>query len=268
MPASPQRVQRDLAADAVHRGQRHPHVARRASDRRPPGGRSRATRSVSAGDTSARAIVGGRARHRRFDVAVGRRDDLHAAVEVDLVAVVGGRVVRRGDLHAGGRAQVPHGERHAPASAPRRAAGRPRSPRRQALPRSRGRSRRTGGARRGRRRRSSRPGTRSLSTLATAQLALVTVSTFMPSGPSRIGPRSPAVPKVRGDRSCVHCAWPGHSCIVAASPSASLRSTGATSISRSNSRSVSVSRIAAFSHASRSARSAFEQGDAVGGRSR
>ena len=54
---------------------------------------------------------GRRGRDRRLDLGVGRGRELGAVGEVDLVAVVGGRVVRGGDLDARHGAEVPHGER-------------------------------------------------------------------------------------------------------------------------------------------------------------
>jgi hypothetical protein len=47
----------------------------------------------------------------RADLLVHRRDDLASVAQVDLVAVVGGRVVARRDHDAGGAPEVPHGER-------------------------------------------------------------------------------------------------------------------------------------------------------------
>ena len=94
---------------------------------------------------------------------------------------------------------------------------------------------------------------RSVSTRATAQLVRTTVSTFIPPGPSRIGPRNPAVPKVSGASSVMTQIVPQR--IQSTSASANLRRTGATSINRSNSRRDRLSRIVASSHASRSARS-------------
>ena len=52
--------------------------------------------------------------------AVHRRDDLRAVAEVELVAVVRGRVVARRDHDAGGGAQVPDGEGQQRRRAPRR----------------------------------------------------------------------------------------------------------------------------------------------------
>ena len=67
---------------------------------------------------------------------VRRRRELRAVGQVDLVAVVGGRVVRRGDLHPGHRAELAHRERqhrrrqrprqHPHRRSPRRPAPRPR----------------------------------------------------------------------------------------------------------------------------------------------
>ena len=46
-----------------------------------------------------------------LDLPVGGRDDLKAAVEVHLVAVVGRRIVRRGDLNTGRGPEMPDAER-------------------------------------------------------------------------------------------------------------------------------------------------------------
>ena len=54
----------------------------------------------------------GALRDHRLDLPVGGRDDLHAAVEVHLVAVVRRRIVRRGDLHARAGAEMARAERH------------------------------------------------------------------------------------------------------------------------------------------------------------
>ena len=112
-PAALQRAQRELAADTVHGGQRHPRLSRAV---RRSVGRARdvgvhqcviGRLHGQAGDLVGRRCGG----HRGLDLAVGGRDDLQAAVEIHLVAVVGSRVVRGGDLHPGGGAGVPDRER-------------------------------------------------------------------------------------------------------------------------------------------------------------
>ena len=59
---------------------------------------------ASYGIAAAGPAVGDRGR----DLGVDRRDDLRTGAVVDLVAVVGGRVVARGHHHAGGGAEVAH----------------------------------------------------------------------------------------------------------------------------------------------------------------
>ncbi len=97
-----QRAQRQFAADAVHGGQGNAHRSRGAAH----GGGALHVEvdefGAGGGDGLAWDLVGRRrGGHRRLDLAVGRGDDLQAAVEVHLVAVVGGRVVGGGDLHTG-----------------------------------------------------------------------------------------------------------------------------------------------------------------------
>ena len=127
-------VRRELGADGVHVRRSRRAAASRRPPRRPPRAagsgppapnrrraapRPRARCSArpdrsSAGSTGVRAIWSAERRggHRGFDLAVGGRDDLDAAVEVHLVAVVGRRIVRGGDLYPGGGAGVAHRERH------------------------------------------------------------------------------------------------------------------------------------------------------------
>ncbi len=117
-PGAVQHRVHDLAADAVQRRVHDAQVARAVGR---GAGERRHRRDVGLGQLGAEVPHGRRVqRHgaRRGDVAdrgldrgVGRRHDLHAGGVVDLVPVVLGRVVRRGDHHAGHRAQVPHRER-------------------------------------------------------------------------------------------------------------------------------------------------------------
>ncbi len=105
-----QRLEHDVAAHAVHRRVGDPHLAR---------GR-RVHQRGDVGEVRRQHVVAERlpavaARHvahrahgvdRSADLGVGRRDDLGAVAEVDLVAVVLRRVVARGDHDAGGAAEV------------------------------------------------------------------------------------------------------------------------------------------------------------------
>ena len=122
-------------------------------------------------------------------------DDLRTVVGVDLVAVVLRRVVRCGDHDAGGRAEVLHGEREH---------------RRRQRPRHEPRVEPGGGEDRGGvagevggpvprvEADDDRPADRTLpaSHAASPAAARRTTVRFMPFGPARSGPRSPAVPKV------------------------------------------------------------------------
>src|SRR6478609_7334787 len=47
-----------------------------------------------------------------FDFLIGARHDREATLEVNLVPVVGRRIVRRGDLDGRRRTRMPDGERH------------------------------------------------------------------------------------------------------------------------------------------------------------
>ena len=93
-PGPPQRLDRGGAADAVQRGQRHPHRPRTSAHR--GGALQVALENVVTTGCHWRAadFVGiGRRSDRGFDLTVGGRDDLQTAVEVHLVAVVRRRVV-------------------------------------------------------------------------------------------------------------------------------------------------------------------------------
>ena len=105
-----QRIKRVLATDSVQGCQCHPYGSGAAAD---PG---RALRVVV--DLSETAGLHWRPAylvgmwspgHRGLYFPVDRGDDLHPAVEKHLVAVVCRGVVRRGDLDAGRRGQVPDG---------------------------------------------------------------------------------------------------------------------------------------------------------------
>ena len=111
-PGTYQRVEDELAADAVQRRDRDTHRSvgvpdlRRAFDVAlnlvDPGRRDRLPRD----------LVGvRRVGHRPLDLPVGRRHDREAVVEVDLVAVVRRRVMRRRDLDARDRAAVADSKR-------------------------------------------------------------------------------------------------------------------------------------------------------------
>ena len=102
-----------VEADTVHRRVDDPQITRAAS--RHDGGRGveiRVERVVTErfDPVGFRCVrdLGGRPgrRDRGADLGVDRRDDLRTAAVVDLVAVVGGRVVTRGHHHAGGGAEV------------------------------------------------------------------------------------------------------------------------------------------------------------------
>ena len=270
-PAARSACQCELAADPVHRRQRHPRRGAWPS-------RTAAARVDVVPDhlgvggcTGARAIssAGGAAAIAALDLAVGGGDDLHSAVEVHLVAVVGRRVVRRGDLHA--RPPRRRAARRTPRTGVGSGSGSSTTEKPCGGKHFRGRQRRTrrsGAGRRGRRRRSAPPRPRSLSTLATAQLALRTTVDVHPV------------------RAVAHGSAQGRRCRTSAAAvmtvidaqmscrssetrdlpaSASLRRTGATSISRSNSSSGEVVAHRACSQASRSARSASSSGGARGG---
>ena len=108
---------------AVHRGVDHPQ-RRAAAGLQPQGGFGGERGQVGAGDLVAvpgdeRAVerpgryLAQRAERpdRGLDLGVGGRDDLGPVGEVQLVAVVRGRVVTRGDHDAGGGGQLPDRER-------------------------------------------------------------------------------------------------------------------------------------------------------------
>ena len=149
-------VDHDVAADPVHRGVDPVEAARaRRRDQRgdPARGRPRPARR------RARAVAR-RAGHRRSvvrdvldpcgDLGVGRRHDLGAVAEVDLVAVVLRRVVRGRHHHAGHAAEVPDRRTPPPESAVGAAPAAPGTRRRPRSRRCRGRTRRTCAGRRGR----------------------------------------------------------------------------------------------------------------------
>ena len=106
---APQRFERHRAAHPVQRGQRHPNRTRRRAPH--PGGPLDVVLDqpgVGGFDGRPGDLVGERGvGDGGFDLAVGGGDDLDSAVEVHLVAVVGRRVVRCGDLDSGRRAGVP-----------------------------------------------------------------------------------------------------------------------------------------------------------------
>ena len=113
-PGAAHHVDQGVAADTVQRRVDGDDVARTVVGQR--GDRL----DVGLGDLGAEPRVGVTARHLvdpaggvdlRGDVGVGRRHDLAGVGEVDLVAVVARRVVRRRDHHAGAAAQVADGER-------------------------------------------------------------------------------------------------------------------------------------------------------------
>ncbi len=101
------------AAHPVHRGQGHPDRTGAAPHPRRPADVPLDQIGVGGLNRSPRDPVGRRSvPHGGFDLAVGGGDDLDAAVEIHLVSVVGGGVVRRGDLDAGRRPGGAHREGH------------------------------------------------------------------------------------------------------------------------------------------------------------
>jgi hypothetical protein len=107
-----QRVHGRGAAHAVHRGERDAQGARRAA-RQPRHPFQIGVGHIGLGRRRGRRDRdgGGRRRDGGFDLGVGWRSELGAVGEVDLVAVVGRRVVRRRDLYACHGAQLTHRER-------------------------------------------------------------------------------------------------------------------------------------------------------------
>ena len=138
------------------------------------------------------------------DRGVCRRDDLRAAREVDLVAVVARRVVAGGDRDARRRAEVRHARTREAASG--RGRGRTgRGWRARSAPRPL--PRRTPGSSGGRRRpprprrsagRGRRAGARRAGSVPRPQVAFTTARRFMRPSPASTRPRRPAVPNSRG----------------------------------------------------------------------
>jgi hypothetical protein len=109
-----QRVNRDVAADAVHRRVDDPQVARTEAHHRDRSVEVRrdhllVRNHVGVGERDpverTHPVDGGR------DLGVDRRRDLRSVAQVDLVAVVLGRVVAGGHHDAGVGAEVQHRER-------------------------------------------------------------------------------------------------------------------------------------------------------------
>ena len=131
------------------------------------------------------------------DLGVGRRHDLAAVAEVDLVAVVLRRVVAGGHHHARDAAELADRERQQRGRQRPRQHERARSPRRSSPRRCRARRRRSCGGRRSRspRRRRRRPASRRYA--ASPAAARITTTRFIRLGPAPSAPRSPAVPNSR-----------------------------------------------------------------------
>ncbi len=112
-PGPHQGVHHELATHTVQRRQRHPHRPVCVPDL----GRTIDVvlnlLDARRFDGPPRDLVGiGSLCDGTLDLFVDGRNDREPALEVDLVAVVGRRVVRRGDLDARGRTVTAHGERH------------------------------------------------------------------------------------------------------------------------------------------------------------
>ena len=128
-PAASNTARSTAGADAVHRGVHDAQVARAGRHQADDGGDvvvdDLLVEPVDAGGLERDLARRADGPDRRLDLGVGRRHDLRAVVGVDLVAVVLRRVVRRGDHHAGRRAEVLHGEgEHRRGQHPRQEVGR------------------------------------------------------------------------------------------------------------------------------------------------